>query len=137
MSLSEKLRELRDKQNWSQETLAKMMNLHRSTISRYETGRSVPNYQTVIQFAEIYNVDKEYLVNELDKLLPNVEAPGFVLKENWDDPDIGMALDLLKAEPDLKKALVDLHLMSPKRKAFYVDLIASQVRVSNRHKDKL
>ena len=48
MSLSEKLRQLRDKQNWSQETLADMMNIHRSTVSRYETGASVPTYQTVI-----------------------------------------------------------------------------------------
>ncbi|MEH7545917.1 MULTISPECIES: helix-turn-helix domain-containing protein [Bacillaceae] len=75
MALSEKLRELRDKQNWSQETLADMMKMHRSTISRYETGKAIPNYQTVIQFAEIYKVEKEYLVDELNQLLPNVEAP--------------------------------------------------------------
>ena len=103
MSLSEKLRELRDKQNWSQETLAKMMKMHRSTISRYETGRAVPNYQTVIRFAEIYKVDKEYLVDELDKLLPNVEPPGFVLKEKLEHPDISMILQLFQNKPDLKK----------------------------------
>lgn len=58
MSLSKKLKELCDKQNWSQETLANMMNMHRSTVSRYETGKAIPNYQTVIRFAEVYHVEK-------------------------------------------------------------------------------
>ncbi|MBV7505252.1 helix-turn-helix domain-containing protein [Bacillus sp. sid0103] len=73
MSLSEKLRKLRDNRNWSQQTLADMMRMDRSTVSRYETGRSIPNYQTVIRFAEIYRVDKEYLLKELDHLQPKTE----------------------------------------------------------------
>ncbi|TWD99397.1 helix-turn-helix protein [Neobacillus bataviensis] len=136
MALSEKLRELRDKQNWSQETLADMMKMHRSTISRYETGKAIPNYQTVIRFAEIYKGEKEYLVDELNQLLPNVEAPGFVLKEKLEDPDIGMILQLLQDEPDLKKALVELHLMHPKRKIFYYDAITTFIRV-NKMQDKM
>ncbi|PFO08027.1 hypothetical protein COJ85_04985 [Bacillus sp. AFS076308] len=137
MALSEKLRELRDKQNWSHETLADMMKMHRSTISRYETGKAIPNYQTVIRFAEIYKVEKEYLVDELNQLLPNVEAPGFVLKEKLEDPDVGMILQLLQDEPDLKKALLELHLMHPKRKGFYSDAITTFIKVNKKHKDKM
>lgn len=137
MSLSKKLKELRDRQNWSQETLANMMNMHRSTVSRYENGKAIPNYQTVIRFAEVYNVDKEYLVEELDQLLPNVEAPGFVLKENPEDPDIGMILKLLEQEPELKKALVDLSLIGPKRRHFFADGIVNFIKLDKRHKDKL
>ncbi|MEH7303727.1 helix-turn-helix domain-containing protein [Neobacillus drentensis] len=81
MSLSEKLRKLRDNRNWSQQTLADMMRMDRSTVSRYETGRSIPNYQTVIRFAEIYRVDKEYLLKELDHLQPKTEESGFIAKE--------------------------------------------------------
>ena len=135
MSLSEKLRQLRDKQNWSQETLADMMNIHRSTVSRYETGASVPTYQTVIRFAEIFKVEKDYLVDELDKMLPNVETPGYVL-EKLEDADIEFILQLLKNEPELKTALVELHLMPPKRKAFYVDAITNFIKVNKRHKHK-
>ncbi|MBO0960999.1 helix-turn-helix transcriptional regulator [Neobacillus sp. MM2021_6] len=137
MSLSKKLRELRDKQNWSQETLANMMNMHRSTVSRYETGKAIPNYQTVIRFAEVYNVEKDYLVEELDQLLPNVEAPGFVLKENPEDPDIGLILKLVELEPELKKALVDLSLIGPKRRSFYADCIVNFIKLDKRHKDKM
>ena len=137
MALSEKLRELRDKQNWSQDTLANMMKMHRSTISRYETGKAIPNYQTVIRFAEIYKVDKEYLVDELNQLLPNVEAPGFVLKEKLEDPDVGLIFQLMQDEPELKKALIELHLMPPKRRSFYSDTITTFIKVNKRHKDKM
>ncbi|EKN66506.1 hypothetical protein BABA_15392 [Neobacillus bataviensis LMG 21833] len=137
MSLSKKLKELRDKQNWSQETLATMMNMHRSTVSRYETGKAIPNYQTVIRFAEVYHVEKEYLVEELDQLLPNVEAPGFVLKENPEDPDIGLIMKLMEQEPELKRALVDLSLIGPRRRSFYADGIVNFIKLDKRHKDKM
>ncbi|MFJ7726093.1 helix-turn-helix domain-containing protein [Neobacillus sp. NPDC097160] len=31
-----------------------MMNMHRSTVSRYENGKAIPNYQTVIRLAEVF-----------------------------------------------------------------------------------
>jgi len=137
MALSEKLRELRDKRNWSQQTLADMMRMDRSTVSRYETGRSIPTYQTVIRFAEIYQVDKEYLVEELDHLLPKTEVSGFIAKETGDDRDLMMINQFLQKEPDFKMALLELTLLPPKRKAFYIDSFISQIKVSKRHKDKL
>lgn len=137
MSLSEKLKKLRDNRNWSQQTLADMMRMDRSTVSRYETGRSVPNYQTVIRFAEVYQVDKEYLVEELDHLLPKTEASGFVAKETSEDHDLLIINQFLQKEPDFKLALLELHLMPPKRKAFFIDSFISQIKVSKRHKDKL
>lgn len=137
MSLSEKLKKLRDNRNWSQQTLADMMRMDRSTVSRYETGRSVTNYQTVIRFAEVYQVDKEYLVEELDHLLPKTEASGFVAKETSEDHDLLIINQFLQNEPDFKLALLELHLMPPKRKAFFIDSFISQIKVSKRHKDKL
>jgi transcriptional regulator with XRE-family HTH domain len=137
MSLSEKLRRLRDNRNWSQQTLADMMRMDRSTVSRYETGRSIPNYQTVVRFAEIYQVDKEYLVEELDQLLPKTEGSGFIAKETGDDHDLLIINQFLQKEPDFKMALLELHLMPPKRKAFYIDSFISQIKVNKRHKDKL
>lgn len=137
MSLSEKLRKLRDNRNWSQQTLADMMRMDRSTVSRYETGRSIPNYQTVIRFAEIYQVDKEYLVEELDHLLPKTEVSGFVAKETSEDHDLLIINQFLQNEPDFKLALLELHLMPPKRRALFIDSFISQIKVSKRHKDKL
>lgn len=135
MSLSKKLRKLRDSRNWSQQTLADMMNMDRSTVSRYETGRSIPNYQTVVRFADLYQVDKEYLVGELDQLLPKVEEPGYMTKESPPDHDLGIILQLLQQEPELKKNLLDIHLMPAKRRAFFIDLLTYQIKASKKHKN--
>lgn len=135
MSLSEKLRKLRDNRNWSQQTLADMMNMDRSTVSRYETGKSIPTYQTVVRFADVYQVDKEYLVEELDQLLPKVEEPGYMTKESLEDPDLGMILQLLQQEPDLKKDLLEIYLMPSKRRSFFVDLLTYQIKALKKHKN--
>lgn len=134
MSLSEKLRKLRDSRNWSQQTLADMMNMDRSTVSRYETGKSLPSYQTLVRFAEIYQVDKEILVGELTEQQPKNDVPGFILKESLEDHDITLILQLLKQEPALKKALLELQLLPPKRRAFYIDLITYQLKAHKKNR---
>ncbi|WP_396953694.1 helix-turn-helix domain-containing protein [Neobacillus mesonae] len=53
MSFVEKLRMLYGKQNWSQEKLSKMVNLHRSGFSRYDTGKSIPGDETLLNL-QIY-----------------------------------------------------------------------------------
>jgi transcriptional regulator with XRE-family HTH domain len=137
MSIAEKLRMLRDKQNWSQETLAKLMKMHHSTISRYERGKSTPDYQTLLQFAEVFKIDKDYLLKELYQQEPRTEDSVFITKESLEDPDLELIHQLLQSEPNLKKALVELHLMPPKRKAFFADAIAAFIKTNNRHKDKM
>ncbi|MDQ0200806.1 transcriptional regulator with XRE-family HTH domain [Neobacillus ginsengisoli] len=114
-----------------------MMKMDRSTVSRYETGKSIPTYQTVIRFAEVYQVEKEYLVEELDHLLPKAEDTGYILKEDLEDQELKIILKLLRQEPDLKNALFELHLMQPNRKAYYIDLITASIKVNKRHKNKM
>jgi transcriptional regulator with XRE-family HTH domain len=134
MSLSEKLRTLRDSRNWSQQTLADMMNIDRSTLSRYETGKSIPSYQTLLRFSEIYQVDKEFLIEELAEQRPKSLEPGFILKESLEDHDLAIILQLLKQEPALKKALLELQLIPPKRRAFYIDLITYQLKAHKKNR---
>lgn len=137
MSIGEKLRMLRDKQNWSQETLAKLMKMHHSTISRYERGKNIPDYQTLLQFAEVFKIDKDYLLMELNQQEPRTKDSGFMARESLEDPDLALIYQLLQVEPNLKKALVELQLMPPKRKAFFADAIVSFIKTNNRHKDKM
>jgi transcriptional regulator with XRE-family HTH domain len=131
MSLADKLQELRESRNWSQQTLADMMKISRSTISRYETGKSVPNYETVIRYAELFRIDKQYLVNELDQLLPKT---GYIIEENLTDPDLAIINELFQDEPDLKKALIDLRLLPPKRRAFLTNLIVYTIKAGKNSK---
>jgi transcriptional regulator with XRE-family HTH domain len=109
MSLADKLKELRNGRNWKQEYVADLMKIDRSTISRYENGKSIPPYQIVLQFADIFGVDKEYLIEELDEMLKNANA-SYVLKENPEDLDMELIRRLLAQTPSLKEPLLELAL---------------------------
>lgn len=57
----ENLKELRKKKGYSQQELAIRLNVVRQTISKWEKGLSVPDADTLIKMAEIFEVS----VNEL------------------------------------------------------------------------
>jgi DNA-binding XRE family transcriptional regulator len=43
MSLPSKLKELRQSKNWNQDYVANKLNISRSAVSKYETGRQAPS----------------------------------------------------------------------------------------------
>lgn len=57
----ENLKELRKKKGYSQQELAIRLNVVRQTVSKWEKGLSVPDADTLIKMAEIFDVS----VNEL------------------------------------------------------------------------
>ena len=58
MTLGEKIRNLRNNNNISQDKLAKMLNINRNNLSRIETDKSVP---TSIKLKKtIYKKKKKY-----------------------------------------------------------------------------
>ncbi len=134
MALSDKLKELREGKNWSQQHVSDLMKIDRSTISRYETGKSLPTYQTIIQFAEIYQVDKEYLVAELDSLLPDPDRPGYILKEAANDKELELIMQLISDEPELKKILLELYFMGQKRRGFFLEVLNAAVKLQHKYK---
>lgn len=56
-----RLRELRKEHNISAEELAKKLNVNKSTISRYETGKTEPYLPFVIKIANYFNVSLDWL----------------------------------------------------------------------------
>jgi transcriptional regulator with XRE-family HTH domain len=134
MSLPEKLKQLRDRRNWTQQYLADLMNLDRSTISRYETGKSIPPYETVLQFSEVYQVEKNFLVVELDNLLSKKEKSAYILKENPEDKDLDLILQLIQQEPDLKEILMDIKVLSSNRRAYFLDKMKMELKALKKYK---
>lgn len=132
MTLSDKLKDLRESREWSQQYVGKLMSIDRSTISRYENGKNIPSYQTVIQFAEIYQVDKDYLVSELDELVANNNSPKYILKENQNDKDLALILELIHQEPVLKEILIDIHLMTPHRRGFFLEVLKAATKAQQK-----
>lgn len=60
-SFSGRLKELRKMHNVSQEDLAKLLGVGRSTIANYESGLSEPTIESVKKIAEYFSVSIDYL----------------------------------------------------------------------------
>lgn len=61
MSLGERIIELRKTAGLSQLELAKIMDVSRQAVSKWETGQSSPDAMNLIQLAEVLDTDIEYL----------------------------------------------------------------------------
>ncbi len=61
-----RLRELRKKRKIPQIKLALDLNISQNTISRYENELREADYQTLILFADYFNVSVDYLLGRTD-----------------------------------------------------------------------
>ena len=69
MNLSEKMKSLRAENNLTQEQLAEKLQVSRSTISSWETGRSYPDLEMVIELCDCFNVSLDFLLREDEKMV--------------------------------------------------------------------
>lgn len=56
-----KLKELRKLNKLNQTKIAKFLKVAQITYSRYETGKSEPNIETLCKLADYYNISLDYL----------------------------------------------------------------------------
>ncbi len=61
-----RLKKLRKEKNISQLKLAIDLNMNQNTISRYENLEREADYETLIQFADYFNVSLDYLLGRTD-----------------------------------------------------------------------
>lgn len=61
-SLGEKLLRLRKEMKMTQDDVAKILGMSRTSFSKYENGNSAPPLQVLRKIAAIYNVGLEYLI---------------------------------------------------------------------------
>ena len=62
ISISERIKELREKQNLTQSSLAKKLNITRSAVNAWEMGISVPNVEKLVELSSLFNVSVDYLL---------------------------------------------------------------------------
>ena len=62
-----RLKELRDQRHISQVFLGMELGMSQNTISRYETGRREADYETLVAFADYFNVSIDYLLGRTDE----------------------------------------------------------------------
>ena len=61
-----RLQELREKKGVSQLKLAMDLNMNQNSVSRYETGARQADYETLIAFADYFNVSVDYLLERTE-----------------------------------------------------------------------
>lgn len=73
MTLAEKILHLRTTQNLSQGDLAEQLEVSRQSVSKWETGQSVPDLDKIIKLADLFGVSIDELVREESQ--PQPEQP--------------------------------------------------------------
>ena len=61
MSIGERITELRTQNNMTQYELAKIMNVSRQAVSKWESDKAAPDVMNLIHLADILDSDVEYL----------------------------------------------------------------------------
>lgn len=62
MPLSNKIYELRKSNGMSQEALAEKINVSRQSISKWESGETVPEIERIIELSKVFSVSTDYLL---------------------------------------------------------------------------
>lgn len=66
MKFSERLKELRNENKWTQKMLADKINVTDDCIYFWEKGRSEPSIEQILQLAEIFEITTDYLLGKSD-----------------------------------------------------------------------
>ena len=72
MILADKIIYLRKKNGWSQEQLAEQLNISRQSVSKWESGASIPDLDKILKMSKIFDVSTDFLLkDEIEEELPS------------------------------------------------------------------
>ena len=82
----DRLKELRISKNLSQEELSNILNVRKSSISNWETGKATPTFDMLTKIAQYFGVTIDYLLNFTQEDMDNMEKLKQALKQAgmWD-----------------------------------------------------
>lgn len=96
-TLSSRIRSLRMERGLTQEEFGKVFGIVKSTVSLYESGKSVPNDQIKTEMCRYFDVSMDYLLGLTDDRLPMPEAAS---DQPVNDPSIREAVSYLEGLSD-------------------------------------
>jgi len=100
-SFSERLKELRIEKRLTQEELATIFFLNKSSISRYERGQQVPELDLLQRIADFFQVGTDYLLGNSDIRNP-YENHQRISESIKDDKELLEFWEVLKEREDLQ-----------------------------------
>ena len=66
-TFGERLKQLRQEHNLTQDALAEKLKIVKSTINKYEKNTREPEFEILIRLADFFNTTTDYLLGRTDK----------------------------------------------------------------------
>lgn len=82
MEISKCIKDARQNNNISQESLAEQLGVSRQTISSWENGKSYPDLVSIIKMSDIFNISLDKMLKEDIKLVNNMQEKMDIVKSN-------------------------------------------------------
>lgn len=79
--IGKRIRKCREECNFSQEGLANKLNMKRSNVANYESGRVVPPGNTLLEMSKLFDVTTDYLLGSTNDPYRNVSLEDHDLKQ--------------------------------------------------------
>lgn len=119
MTLSEKLKDLRKRACMTQDDIAEVLDMNRTSFSKYENGAATPPLAVMRKLAKIYSVPLEYLIHD--------EQPFYVLNESTaEDVEREKSDDVFnfaQLTPAERKLIMKMRLMTDDKKKALINSI--------------
>ena len=80
MNISDKIQILRRDKEWSQDELAEKLNVSRQSVSKWESGKALPDSEKILAMAKLFDVSTDFL-------LKDEQEPVFVDDEQEKQPE--------------------------------------------------
>lgn len=64
-----RLKDLRKQKKYTQEYIAKELDINRSLISKYEKGHTIISTTFLIEYVKLFKVSSDYLLGKIDKII--------------------------------------------------------------------
>ena len=102
--LPEKIKKLRKEHGYkSQYAFAQALHVHEKTVQYWETGKTVPELDSLIMISKLFNVDLDYLTEKIQEPTHDLQ---FICDNTGLSVDAVMALNHLnQVDPDMLKTL--------------------------------
>lgn len=113
--VSEKLRTLRSAYHMTQNEVAEVLGMSRTSFSKYENGATLPPLKVLRKLAKVYNVPLEYLIHD--------NSTSVVLHDSKSEtaPDIdNLAESFAQLTSEEKMIIMKLRLMSKEEKSAFL-----------------
>lgn len=104
-----RIKALRKKNKLTQNQLARLLHMSRSTVLKYETGRQIPPVDRTCDIADIFDVSTDYLYGVSDCSLPLSKLNEIFYEDMTYAELISMLLDLPEEHKKAFMIIIECH----------------------------